>query len=164
MRKLLAILSIIVLIGCGGGGGGGSDDNDKENRIYEHSIYLNSPPWNYLEKVPAGCEFALRLEFEKFEADTYGLWFQPESELVFVDTPPAFYELTPASVGKTLFWFLYEDTWVDVWLEMEDGSTSVVYSIFIEVEDRGDTCTPVMDWDKEEWLKQQTCPNEDVEV
>jgi hypothetical protein len=170
MRKLFAILSLVVLIGCGGGGGGGSDDY-KENNIYKHRMYLNSPPWTDLVKVPAGCEFALRFEFEKFNADTYGLWFQAESDVVFIQTPKTFYELSPASVGKTLFWFLYEDTYVDVWLEMEDGSLSVVYSFLIEVVDQeelGITCDQVYDFDLDEWKEEQKqCPidpEEEVEV
>ncbi len=130
----------------------GSDGNKKcENRIYSHRMYLNSPPWTDLEKVPRTCsipqtlhelaqvEFALRLEFEKCEANTYGLWLQARSDVAFVETEPQFYELSDASVGITLFWFLYEDTEVDVWLEMTDGSLSRIYTFLIEVE--GEPCT-----------------------
>ena len=109
-------------------------------------MYLNSPPWTDLEKVPQACtipqtlhelaqvEFALRLDFEKCEANTYGLWLQPVSNTAFQEVEPQFYELSDASVGITLFWFLSEDTEVDAWLEMEDGSFSEIYTFIIEVD------------------------------
>ncbi len=143
---LISILMIAFLVGCNVNEGSSGSKKKKENRIYSHRLYLNSPPWTDLEKVPQACtipqtleelakvEFALRLEFEKFDADTYGIWIQPVSNTAFQEVEPQFYELSPASVGITLFWFLQEDTEVDAWLEMEDGSLSRIYTFLIEVD------------------------------
>ncbi len=141
MRKFIGLILILLLMGCASGGGDGGS-KCKNNSIHSHMIYLNAPPWTELDKVPPETEFAIRLDFIKCDADTYGLWFQAtsaEGTYDEEDQPAEFYELSPASVGITLYWFLCgvnpcEDTWVDVWLEMEDGSTSAMYSFLIEVE------------------------------
>lgn len=164
MKNLAIILMVISLFVSCNATEGGKGAKKKENRIYSHRMYLNSPPWTDLEKVPQACtypktmeelakvEFALRLEFEKFDADTYGIWIQPISNVAFEEVEPQFYELSPAAVGITLFWFLYEDTEVDAWLEMEDGSLSRIYTFLIEVdsdtpciarEEEKEICRPV---------------------
>ena len=155
---LMTLMAILTLgNGCYTSGGGGSDKK-KENRIYSHKIYRNLAPWDELTQVPVACdvnpndwtavsqvEFKLRFEFEKFDADTYGFWLQPFSVNSFKEVEPQFYELSPASVGITLY--LSENVEVDVWLEMEDGSLSDVYTFSIEVDGQcmveKEICRPV---------------------
>jgi hypothetical protein len=91
--------------------------------------------FNIVQCIPANEYLELRLNFQNCDARLIGLWGQFYTDADVGQGPAYFYELKPASVGLTLYWpnGIPSDTWVDVWLENDDGSFSTVYTLLIPV-------------------------------